>query len=275
MGLLRAEWLKLRSVRSNLVMLGVIVILGVGFGALLTGVVQARAGRGGDISPLLDPYRRVSDLLFSGVGLASVLSGVFAVHLVGQEYRFSTIRATFVAVPHRLRVMASKFGALMGTLVVVLAVTEVGAYLVGGAILSSRGYPIVANKVQSYQVEIGPRVVEIHRMITSAQLHRLLIGVFLVGLVFAIAGFGVGMIVRQPIGGIILVLAWPVVVENIVVGFLKSSAGKWMPYNAGSQLLEQTKQQYMFGPWAGFFYFLGFAVLLCVIGAVLTNRRDA
>ena len=103
----------------------------------------------------------------------------------------------------------------------------------------------------------------------------MLLGTFLLIIVYAVAGYGVGMIVRQPIGGIILVLAFPLIIESIVVGFLKSSAGKWMPYNAGSQLLERRPEPELFGPWAGFAYLVGFALVLCVIGGILTSRRDA
>ena len=42
-------------------------------------------------------------IALAGLNLAMLLAGVFGVHLVGQEYRFSTVRATFAATPKRLR----------------------------------------------------------------------------------------------------------------------------------------------------------------------------
>ena len=252
-GVFRSEWLKLRSVRSNLFMLASIFVLGVGLGALLTGVVPSTARRNGEPSPLQNPFDRLG-IALAGLNLAMLLAGVFGVHLVGQEYRFSTIRATFAAVPKRLAVMGSKLSVLVVTIAVVGGLTLGAAYFVGGAILSGRGFPIDTS-VEGFG--------------------RTLLGTFLLILVYAVAGYGVGMIVRQPIGGIILVLAFPLIIESIVVGFLKSSAGKWMPYNAGSQLLARRPDPDLFGPWAGYFYFVGFALLLCVIGAILTNRRDA
>jgi hypothetical protein len=252
MGVIRAEWLKLRSVRSNLVLLGTSVLLGAGLGALFTAVVPEHNRRGGR-SPLYRPFDRF-EIALAGLFFAKLLLGVFGVHLVGQEYRFSTIRATFSAVPRRLRVMGSKLTVLILTAAVVSAVTIGLAYVIGGAILSSRGFPIDTS-VEGFS--------------------RVLIGEFLLALVYAMAGYGVGMIVRQPIGGIIIVLAFPLVIEQLFVGLLKTSVGKWMPYNAGAQLLEQHPDKDVFGAWPGFFYFLAFAAVLCVIGAALANRRDA
>jgi ABC-2 type transport system permease protein len=266
-GVIRAEWLKLRSVRSNVALLGFVLVLGVGLGALLTGVIPDHARRGGGRGPLQSTFDRAG-ITLAGLNLAMLLIGVFGVHLVGQEYRFNTIRATFAAVPRRLQVLGAKLGVLIVTSAVVGLVAEGLAYLIGKSILSSRGYPIVTT---AHAKVVNGQLYDL----TAPTLHRILLGTFLLAIVFGIAGYGVGMIVRQPIGGIILVLAFPLVIENIVVGFLKSSAGKWMPYNAGSQLLSRTPDKDLFGPWAGFFYFLGFAVVLCIIGAVLSNHRDA
>lgn len=252
-GVIRSEWLKLRSVRSNLMLLGFVLVLGVGLGALLTGVIPSTPRRNGEPSPLMRPFDRLG-IALAGLNLAMLLIGVFGVHLVGQEYRFSTIRATFAAVPRRLQVMTAKFSVLVVTSAVVGAITLGLAFVIGRAILSARGFPI-------------------DMALTGSD--RVLLGTFLLLIVYGIAGYGVGMIVRQPIGGIILVLAFPLIIENIVVGFLKTSAGKWMPYSAGSQLLERRPDPDLFGPWAGFFYFLAFALVLCVIGAALANRRDA
>src|SRR5579862_8167155 len=104
MGVVRSELLKLRSVRSNLVMLGSILVLGIGFGALASGLIPDRERRTGRPSPIHNPFDRVG-IALAGLNLAMLLAGVLGVHLIGQEYRFSTIRATFAAVPRRLSVV--------------------------------------------------------------------------------------------------------------------------------------------------------------------------
>jgi hypothetical protein len=251
-GVIRSEWLKLRSVRSNLVLLGFVVVLGIGLGALLTGVVPDHARRGGDRGPLQSTFDRAG-IALAGLNLAMLLAGVVGVHLVGQEYRFNTIRATFAAVPRRLNVMVSKFVVVIATIAVLGAVTTGVAYVLNAAILSGRGFPIDTS-VPGFG--------------------RAILGTWLLMIGYSIVGFGVGMIVRQPIGGIILVLAFPLVVEPLL-GLIGSNVSKWMPYNAGSQLLERFRDPDQFGPWAGFVYFVLIGVALCAIGAALANRRDA
>ena len=252
-GSLRSEWLKLRSVRSNVFLLAAIVFVGVGLGALLSAVVPETDRRGNGGSPLNDPFNRLGIALV-GLNLCLLLFGVIGVQIIGQEYRFSTIRATFAATPRRLRVIVAKMIVLVGTTAVVAAVT-IGASLgIGGAILSGRGYPLDLS-------------------IPGAG--RFIVGVWLLAFLYAVAGFAVGMILRQPIGGIILVLAWPIVIESLMVGFLKTSVGRWMPYTAGGQLLAERPDPDLFGPWTGYLYFLAFGLLLSAIGAVLVNRRDA
>ena len=252
-GSLRSEWLKLRSVRSNLFLMAAIVVVGVGLGTLISAVVPATNGRRGDPSPLAEPFDRLAIALV-GLNLCLLLFGVLGVQIIGQEYRFNTIRATFAATPRRLRVVVAKLVVLMATTGVVAAVTLGLALGINGAILSGRGYGLDLS-------------------IDGAG--RYLLGTWLLAFGYALVGFAVGMILRQPIGGIILVLAWPIVVENLIVGFLKTSAGSWMPYNAGSQLLVRTPDADLLGPWAGFAYFIAFGAVLAVIGAVLVNRRDA
>lgn len=252
-GSLRSEWLKLRSVRSNLFLMVAIVVVGVGLGTLLSAVVPATDGRRGEQSPMRDPFDRLG-LALVGLNLCLLLFGVLGVQIIGQEYRFNTIRATFAATPQRLRVVAAKLVVLMATTSVVAAVTLGLALGVNGAILSSRGLGLD---------------------LSIDGTGRYLLGSLLLSFGYALVGFAVGMILRQPIGGIILVLAWPIVVENLIVGFLKTSAGRWMPYSAGGQLLARTPDADLLGPWAGFAYFVAFGAALAVIGAVLVNRRDA
>jgi ABC-2 type transport system permease protein len=252
-GALRAEWLKLRSVRSNVLLMVAIVVVGVGLGTLLSAVVPATDGRRGDPSPLRDPFDRLGIALV-GLNLCLLLFGVLGVQIIGQEYRFSTIRATFAATPRRLRVVVAKLVVLMATTGVVAAVTLALALGINGAILSGRGFGLD---------------------LSTDGAGRYVLGTFLLAFGYALVGFAVGMILRQPIGGIILVLAWPIVVENLIVGFLRTSAGSWMPYSAGSQLLARTPDADLLGPWAGFGYFIAFGAVLALIGAALVNRRDA
>lgn len=252
-GAIRSEWLKLRTVRSNVFLLAAIVIVGVGLGTLLSAVIPTDGGRRGELSPIVDPYERVG-IALAGLNLCLLLFGVLGVQIIGQEYRFNTIRATFAAMPRRGRVVAAKLLVLLGVTAAVAAITLALSVLLNGAILSSRGYGLD---------------------LSVPGVGRFVFGTWLLAFGYALVGVAVGMILRQPVGGIILVLAWPIVVESLLVGFLKSSVGPWMPFTAGSQLLAQRPDPDLFGPWAGYLYFLAFAVVLAAVGAVLVDRRDA
>ena len=76
---IHSEWIKLRSVRSNLIVLTVAVLLAVGV-AIIVAIVA-------DPSPDND-----ITLATGGVQIANLLFGILGVQIIGQEYRFNTIR---------------------------------------------------------------------------------------------------------------------------------------------------------------------------------------
>lgn len=252
-GLIRAEWLKLRSVRSNVVLMVAIAVLAVGLGALLCAVVPLDDTAGAENDLGVYPLLRLQ-IATAGFGLGLALLGVLGVQVIGQEYRFNTIRATFAAVPRRGRALVAKVVVLVVATLTIAASLIALSLLVGGAILSSRGVGLDLSVEGAW---------------------RVLVGTWLLAPGYALAGFGIGMILRQPIGSIVAVLAWPMVIEPIVVAFLRSSVGRWMPYNAGSQVVERVGDPDLLSPWGGFAYFCAVAVLLCLVGGVMVSRRDA
>ena len=82
--------------------------------------------------------------------------------------------------------------------------------------------------------------------------------------------------------GIILILAWTFVIENIVVS-ISRSVGKWMPFYEGSQMgvvdrsdavFDNDVSHVMSRPTAIVYYFAVIAILV-VVGLILADRRDA
>jgi hypothetical protein len=115
-GLLRAEWIKLRSVRSTYVTLGFTVLISVGAGA----AIAASAGtavKDGRWYGVYDPTA-ASFYALPFAQLALAVGGVLA---GSSEYSTGTIRASLTAVPRRGRFLAAK--AAVFTLVT-LAVSE-------------------------------------------------------------------------------------------------------------------------------------------------------
>jgi hypothetical protein len=68
-------------------------------------------------------------------------------------------------------------------------------------------------------------------------------------------------------------------VENIVAAILSGlgvdNPGKWMPYQAGTNLWQVGDFTGTLGRWGGGLYFAGITLVLFVLGTLVVNRRDA
>ena len=105
-GELRAEWTKLRTVRSTVWSLLAIPALTVGVGLLLVSGSSSSGGPGAGDNDL------VRDSLV-GIYLAEFAVVAFAVVAITSEYATGLIHTTFTALPRRGRVLAAK-AALVG-----------------------------------------------------------------------------------------------------------------------------------------------------------------
>jgi ABC-2 type transport system permease protein len=244
---IRSEWIKLRSVRSNVVLLIVIVVVSVGLAVLISALVHKP-----DVN---DPIQRLAPGLFGAAFFCRLLFGIIGVQMIGQEYRFNTIRVSFTGEPRRMRVVLAKLVVLVVTTVVVAAIAIAAAVSVSGLILSSRGFSL----------DLG-----------APGAGANLVGALVECVIAALVGFGVGAIVRQPVGGIIFMTVWPLVVENIVAGLLPK-VGKWLPFTEGFRLVQFDRErvEHVFSRVGGGLYFAAFAVLVLAGGAYLVQRRDA
>jgi ABC-2 type transport system permease protein len=248
----RAEWVKFRSLPSNVVLMVCVVALSVGFSALITGILPTGDTPQGP-SPIEDPASRL-DLTLGGTQLAFVICGVLGILCYGTEYRHRTIRPTFTAVPNRLRVTGAKTLLITLVLGVLAALSVTGAVAVGAAVLEARGFPVGFDQPGTT---------------------RVLMGSVLLGVLYGLAGLGLGAIVRQPVGAIVGLCLWALLVEPLVAGFFANSIGKYLPFTAGAQVALRVPTNEAFGPWAGLGYFAAWVAVLLVVGSVLVSRRDA
>src|SRR5581483_7284925 len=129
----RAELLKIRSTRTTLGLVAGMVALVLLFG-LLTGLLSKTGRLAG-----VDEQRNLLDV-GSIAGLFSALAGIL---LVTSEYRYGTIRPTFLFQPRRTRVVAAKLGAgvIAGLLFAIVA--QALAATITYVCLSSRGIDFV------------------------------------------------------------------------------------------------------------------------------------
>lgn len=126
---LASEWTKIRSVRSTMWTLGVMIVLMLGIGLLSAFAVAGTDADLGEASIL--------SLGFFGVLLGSICVITLGVLTIASEYGTGMIRTTLTACPSRGRVLAAKAIVFFG---LVFVITTVTAGIVGAlqtAIVSS------------------------------------------------------------------------------------------------------------------------------------------
>lgn len=252
--LIRSEYIKIRTVRSTLVMLILVVLLSVVPAVLIALLV------GTDDLLTTEPRDRVQ-LALVGVQISQTLVAVIAALVIAGEFRFGTIRTTFVAEPRRLRVLLAK-------LITVLALSGVLAAVMVGAsagltklILSSR---------------------DIDFSFTANGAGRLLYGTVLYSMLYAAMGLAIAALVRNAAASITLVIVIPLIVENVIFGIFSlldhEGWARWLPFTAGAQITADSSGEPLverLGPWTGYGYGWLWAIGLLAVGGWLLQRRDA
>lgn len=237
--LMRAEWIKFRSVRSTLIMAAAGGILTVLFAVLIANEQRNDAFRSSN---------HLGDII-GGVQVAIFLFGTLGVQIIGQEYRFNTIRPTFTAAPWRLRVLAAKLAVVALATAAVTAVMLVVCILIGSVMLD----PFEIDGIDQ----------------------RIIWATILFSMGWAMYGMALGAIVRQPIAAIVILLIQGLIAEPLLASIVKFT-GPWVPFQNGIQMTARSSDTELFrSTLAGGIYFFVFTFVLWGIGAYLVNRRDA
>jgi ABC-2 type transport system permease protein len=172
----RAEWIKLWSVRPTWVALGVAVAFAAGLGLADTvGTVRGWPSRPAADRAVFDPLGSA----FAGLTFAQLALGVFGVLAATSEYSSGTIIATLTAQPRRAAAFAGKAGTVLGVALLAGQVLAFGSYLLGRVVLHSR------------HLEVGLGAPGVLRSVASAGLYLCVV---------TMVGFGLGMLLRHPAG---------------------------------------------------------------------------
>jgi ABC-2 type transport system permease protein len=248
----RAEWTKLRGLRSTWWCGLAAVVLIIGVGALVAG-----SGTPYHVSAGNTAAAGVSAALLGGL-IAQLVLGVVGVLAFSGEYGTGMIRATLAVVPARLPVLWAKLIALAG---LVLPVTLLCAFLdffAATAIESSRGGSAIS--------------------LTDPGVLRTVVGASLYLTVVVIIAVALGALLRKTAAGL-SVFAVLFFVIPIVVGTLPHTITGFAPYlpsNAGGALWGQSATSaHALSPWTGFAVLCGYAVVLTAAAAWQLRRRDA
>jgi ABC-2 type transport system permease protein len=247
---LRAEWVKLTTVRSTWWTLAATFALGAGLTILMCwGNAEWLASAEADESP--------GSFITWGMMIAQICAVVLGALVVTTEYSTGMIRGSFAAVPARGRVLAAKALLVTAVLFVVGTVTALVGYLGGNWFLDREGIGMALEG-------------DVLRSMYGS-------GLFLAGIgLFTVA---VGFLLRHTAGTISIVLALMLILGNMV-NLVPGAIGEWlvklMPGNAGSSVATPVSfNPNLLEPWTGFAVFAAETGVLLALAWVVVRRRDA
>ncbi|MEU4148351.1 ABC transporter permease [Streptomyces parvulus] len=255
--LLLSEWTKIRSVRSTVWSLAVLVV----FTWLLTALFMKMGIANWDKTDASQQAEMRMDptgtILGSGILLSQLAVCVLGVMAIASEYSTGMIRASLLAVPGRVPMLAAK-GTVFALLVwAVGEVTAFGSFFIGAPILDGKA-----------PVSIGDPGVA--RAVFGCGLYLALLGLF---------ALAVGAIIRHTAASITVVVGFVLVITPMA-GLLPGSVGEHvyaaLPTEAGFMITQQQgRAGDLLGPWQGLGVLALWTAALLAVAAVQLRRRDA
>lgn len=249
----KAELMKLASLPSTAITLGLTVVAGL----LVTGLVTNAALHH---SPYFyqgfDPTQRA----LTGLVVAGLTGGVFGALLITGEYSSGTIRTTLAATPRRPVLLAAKIGVAGAAMVAFCEILSFVAFFLGQAILSGGGAP---------SASLG-----------SPGAFR---AVFMTGLfiaLLALMSFGFGLICRSTAGAIAAFVGVVFVLPLVMRGISEHDV-RYLPTEILTNSIMSTVNQGPGGmirdlsPAIGLLLMALYAAISLAAGAVLFVKRDA
>jgi ABC-type transport system involved in multi-copper enzyme maturation permease subunit len=241
-----AEWTKLVTTKVWIGLLLGACVFGGGFAALFTGLA------GDDGLPAVGTPQ-YEELVLSVAANGTVFALILGIIGMTQEYRHRTATPTFLASPHRWRVVAAKLVAYavaaVGFAVVVCLVTALVAHVYA----SARG--------------AGLSVIRDNVLVLSRA------GLAIV--IYAVIGVGLGALVRNQVGAIVGALVFLYVVEPLI-GNIPATSGvyKWLPGGALQAMTSNFDGPDVLTAVQGASLLLGYGLLAAVLGTLFAVRRD-
>jgi ABC-2 type transport system permease protein len=253
-GVLRSEWIKLRTVRSTVWSYAIVIAASFGISALLA----ATYGFGGQTPPAELHNAIIVQASTFGLYIGQLVVAVLGVLVVSGEYTTGMIRSTLTAVPKRLPALLAKAVVLFLSTFVVGLIALFGSLLIALPLLA-------ADDINADFSDLS-------------LIGNLVLGALYLGLVSLFA-LGLGTVLRSSAGGIAATLGVILLLPTIISAIIGITGAQWAmdisPYmfaTAGTGIfttggpLSQGENLVVVLVWV--------AVSL-VAGAVLLKRRDA
>ena len=255
-GVLRAEWIKLRSLRSTWYSLLVALLITDGLGTLFAGLhahrMQNDVGPGGKI------FFDATEVSLRGIFLAQLAIGVLGVLVITGEYSTGMIRSSLSAVPRRQPVLIAK-AVMFAVPVFVLSL-----------IATLLGFLLGQQAQASTHLQASLSTPGAMRAIFGAALYLTLIGLL---------GVALGFLVRNTAGAIAslfgVVLVAPLLANALPAPY-STDVQKYLPLSFGTRVIQTTDgDASLLPPWTGIGMLVLYVVIVMIAGAVMLNSRDA
>jgi ABC-2 type transport system permease protein len=256
-GLLRSEWIKLRSVRSTVWAYALLVGISFGLAAVMSSTLDLR-GADPSMVPAANQGTFLAQASTFGVFFGQLVVTVLGVLTISGEYSTGMIRSTLTAVPNRLPALWAKATVLFVTTFLVGLLSTVGSYLVASSVLAGQG---------------------LHASLTEPAVFLPVLGGALYLALIAVFALGVGTIVRSGAGGIAVVLGIVLLLPMVLQLIPAAWATGLLPYlvsNAGINMFGLMS----FSPvpiqwWVDLLIVLAWLAVSLVGAVALLKHRDA
>lgn len=254
-GIIRSEWIKLRTLRSTVYSFIAVIVISVGLSALITLSSTSFGAWEGEQGAINAASASIQAGVF-GIYFGQLVVAVLGVLVISGEYSTGMIRSTLTAVPKRLPALAAK------AFVLFLATFVVG---------------LIAN-ILSFAAAIGVFAASNVSIALADPITLLpLVGGALYLALVAVFALGVGTILRSAAGGIAVALG-VLLVLPIIVSLLPV---EWAP-DVADVLLSNAGMSIYTAPFDGepqYLLKLGITLIWVVVslgfGAALLKSRDA
>lgn len=243
--LIKAEFSKLITTRMTYGL-----ILGAAAAAVLPVVIGIlRSGQNG--VPSLGTVSNLRRIISNSGGMATIFAQVLGITAVAGEFRHKTAGTTFLASPRRSRVILAKaisypvFGLLIGVVSIAAGLSISMFWLsMSGIDVGSVWNAPVAGVAASWVLGAG---------------------------LYCLIGVGLGALFRNQLAAIIVALAWPQVIENIIHDM--TWLYRWAPGGANSALVRADIAG-LLPAWGGGLLLLAYGLVFGLLGSLLVASRD-
>lgn len=264
-----AEWRKVRSTK----LWWILAIVLAGYSALMAGAFAFMFGAiPSDMGGIALPAQETAGLVYSGVAtFGYVIPLIFGALMATGELRHRTLGLAFTFEPRRGIVLLGKVKVLLGVGLLLGVAGVIGAVSAGGGILAATGGD---------------------PMLGTSETWALLARVIVATGVWAVIGFGVGLLVGNQAFAIVITLVFTQFLEPVLrmaAGFWDWSAqlAKYLPGAASDAFVGASVMNSMstidptapdsaapLGIWAGLAVLLAYGVAAVLLGWVTRWRKD-